>query len=665
MEILSLILNFFVGIALISFITYLLIALQFRTNPIYYSFSFLSLATGIYILMTLLEYRTDSVRDYILFIRIQIISGIIFFSNMSWFLHSYTKVNMRKTLIAFNAFYLFFAILRIIFPIELTFIKIEGMTSVTVFNGETINVIVGDLNIWGKLFFSTVIGGYLLFLYIIIREAILQATTRSLMLFIVFSLFLVMIIADIIIMTYNIQSVYVSEFAFIFLISYMSFHLSDDMGKLKFLNERLENEKNFDKITGLPSKKIFLERLNVFLEQLGPSNSLAIIAFAIDNFQSILQTHGPQKGDELIKIVAKRICTIQAIKSSLSRIHGEEFAFFIHGFQKQEELASYIQQLQDKMLQPCSIDNTEIYVSISFGVYKIYPGESESDQILNKALSAMQIAKNSGRGQYQFFSDTITKIVSRRLNLENQLKRALLRDEIRVYYQPKINSSNGSLDGMEALVRWQTEDGKIIMPDNFISIAEETALIHEIGMIVLDQACSFTKKLNKEKGINIKVAVNISPLQLKESNFVDLIARILNVHNLDKANLELEITETQFVYEKSIIDKLNIINEFGISLTIDDFGTGYSNISYLENLPIQTLKIDKQYILGLDKNLKNQSLLKIFLQLANHFNLKTIAEGVETKKVMKIARKLGCNGLQGYFFSPPLPEEKFSDFIKH
>ncbi len=663
MGIISIALSVLTGFAIVAFLTHFLIAIRFQRERVYLFFSFLSLGAAGYIFMTLLQYNTPYTDEYFIYLKIQIAAEAIFMISMCLFLYHFTATKIRKTLIVYSVLFTIFILARLLHPTTLTFSSIEGMIPHDFFWGDKIWFLHADVNIWSYLFFALVMAGYLLFFYMIILD--FRATRRrsNKVLLISFSIFYIMILADLANVIFHIRAVYLTEFAFVLIVTLMSLYMTNDIFSLNMIKEQFQKARNTDAVTDLPTREFFLDRLQVFLDQFTENSSLAVIAIGIDNFRTIYNSHGMVAAEALLKIISDRIKKIPQISNSLSRIQVAEFAFFIHGFQRQEDLAFHIQILQNQMLKPFLIGNEGHYISLSVGIYSVYPEDKLSTNVLDRALSALQIAQNNGRNQCQFFSENITRIVSKRLNLENRLKRALLYDEIKVFYQPKINSRTGVIGGMEALVRWIDSDGSTILPSDFISVAEETGLIHEIGMIVLDQACSFTKMINQLLGQNLSVAVNISPVQLSGKDFVPLVGKILNIHKLSPKNIELEITETQIIYEKKFIEMLHEIKDTGIRIALDDFGTGYSSLAYLNRLPIQTLKIDRSFIYDLHTNTRNQSIVKIFLELARHFQMQTVAEGIEKEEHGKILTDLGCDYLQGYYYSPPVSESDFQNLL--
>jgi EAL domain-containing protein (putative c-di-GMP-specific phosphodiesterase class I) len=295
----------------------------------------------------------------------------------------------------------------------------------------------------------------------------------------------------------------------------------------------------------------------------------------------------------------------------------------------------------------------------------VYPNDGKDpDTLLKNADSAMFKAKNAGRNNYQFFTPELNDILTDRFNLEYKLRHGVEHDEFILHYQPKYNLMTGDICGAEALIRWQPQDEALIYPLTFIQIAEETGLIVKIGQWVLETACRKAKQLHTLTGRNLPIAVNVSPKQFRQSNFVQIVKDALTHSGLAPASLELEITENIMIDDTpKFIETLHQLKLIGVKLSLDDFGTGYSSLSYLKDFPIDQLKIDRAFISAIEEDNANMSILKAIVFLGQSLGLGVVAEGVETQFQHDFLLSVGCDEVQGYFFSKPLSEHHFDALI--
>ncbi len=308
------------------------------------------------------------------------------------------------------------------------------------------------------------------------------------------------------------------------------------------------------------------------------------------------------------------------------------------------------------MFLPDTIEQHSLYITASIGIC-FYPEDtSDATQLITYADTAMYKAKNEGRNTFQFYSQEMTQVLRDRVTLESSLRQAIIKQEFVVFFQPQYNAQTDTLVGMEALVRWQREDGKLTPPNDFIPLAEETGMIVEIDKWVMKTAIKQMATWYNE-GLNPGVlSLNVTMKQLMEKEFIDTIKKTLKKYNFIPTNLKLEITETQMMINaQEIIEKLKKINKLCVKIAIDDFGTGYSSLSYLKKLPIDTLKIDKSFITDLPQDTSNLKLVKTIIALGNNLELAIVAEGVETLEQKNILLEYQCKYIQGYFYSRPLP----------
>jgi EAL domain-containing protein (putative c-di-GMP-specific phosphodiesterase class I) len=296
----------------------------------------------------------------------------------------------------------------------------------------------------------------------------------------------------------------------------------------------------------------------------------------------------------------------------------------------------------------------------------VYPNDGEDpDTLLKNADSAMFKAKHAGRNNFQFFTPELNNMLTDRFNLEYKLRQAVERDEFVLHYQPKFNLNNGRISGAEALIRWQPPQEALIYPLAFIQVAEETGLIIKIGHWVLKTACKKAKQLQVTMGLRIPIAVNVSPKQFRQPDFIEMVQNILIETDLEPALLELEITENIMIDDApKFIETLQQLKQIGVKLSLDDFGTGYSSFSHLKDFPIHQLKIDRAFIHALEGDNTNMAILKAIIFLGQSLGLRVVAEGVETHLQLESLKSMRCDEVQGYLLSKPLPEPAFDMFIQ-
>ncbi len=444
----------------------------------------------------------------------------------------------------------------------------------------------------------------------------------------------------------------------------------------------------YDHLTSLPNKVFFTEYLNKIIDQSKRYNRIfAILSIDIDHFKRINNSWGQKTGNELLQQVAARI--IKCIRTNdylmpgnlplpeqvcsqsndesdtLVRLGGDEFGLLLTDINNLTEVQIITQRIYKILQEPFTTKKENCYLTVSTGIAMFPNDGQDTDILLMRAEMAMHNAKQQGRNIFQFFHQSMNIQVRQRLTLENELHRAIEHEELEVYYQPKIELTEYKTVGMEALVRWNHPEKGIISPANFIPLAEETDLICILGEWVLQQACKDTKHWH-EQGFKLKVAVNISTVQLKKSNILDNILQALKNSDLPAKYLELEITEGVLMedYETSY-EILSKIKEIGVYIAMDDFGTGYSSLSYLKKFPFDTLKIDQSFVRDLDTDPDSYALTSAIIALSTCLNLKVVAEGVETKAQLDFMKKHKCDEIQGYLFSKPLAYKDFDNWLRN
>ncbi len=435
--------------------------------------------------------------------------------------------------------------------------------------------------------------------------------------------------------------------------------------------EQIENELNihkahlvrlahYDDLTSLPNRVFFHEMLNKTIHHASRHKKLMAILFIdIDRFKNINDEFGVAAGDLVLKEIANRFATVLRSGDTLARLGGDEFIILLNDIGH----AKFASPVADKLLQACSepikIDNQEVMVTISIGIC-LYPNDGESLEDLQKnADCAMYKAKQSGGGVYQYFTKEMNKEAHKHIQLEAALRKAINNNEFVLYYQPKLNLKDGTMAGVEALIRWENPEFGLISPTEFIPLAEETGLIMQIGEWALREACRANKAWQQQGFEPIAVAVNLSPKQFQHQDIAQLVESVLQEVGLDAKYLELEITETAIMSDvSSTVSKLQRIKEMGVHISVDDFGTGYTSISYLKKFPISLLKIDQSFVKGITYNQNDSAITSAVIALAHSLGMKVIAEGVENAEQLQYLADQECDIVQGYYLSRPLPEQK-------
>ncbi|PKO85968.1 MAG: signaling protein [Betaproteobacteria bacterium HGW-Betaproteobacteria-12] len=413
-----------------------------------------------------------------------------------------------------------------------------------------------------------------------------------------------------------------------------------------------------DTLTGLPNRLLFVEQLNRALDRCQTRNgTLALLFLDLDRFKFINDTLGHEAGDQLLATMAQRLKGCVRADDCVARLGGDEFTILLDELPNPGVAASVAQNICRTVSAPLVIAGQEIVITASIGI-SLYPDDgTDVSSLLRHADTAMYRAKQSGN-DFCYYESTMESALSDRLKLENDLRRALERDEITVFYQPVIDTASGRVAGVEALVRWLHPEQGIISPAEFIPIAEETGLILPLGERVLRSAC-FQARTWLDNGLaDLHVAVNLSARQLEQPDLREIIQRALDDSGLPASALVLEITESVLMaHAAENIDLLRDLRNLGIALSIDDFGTGYSSLSYLKHLPANTLKIDRSFIQDIPGDADAVAIVTGILALAHSLRMNVVAEGVETVAQQEILAKLKCDQLQGYLFSKPLPAE--------
>ncbi len=442
--------------------------------------------------------------------------------------------------------------------------------------------------------------------------------------------------------------------------------LLHDISDLKQREERIRFQANHDALTGLPNRELFRDRLKQTLVLAQRNNQkLGVLTIGLDHFAKINASLGHEVGDQVLKEIARRFARLLKGRDTVCRYAGDEFIILITDITREEIAAKVAQRMVDAMMKRTVLENREIYISVSVGA-AVFPNDAvNADELIKNAGIAMKRAKSTGRNNCQMFAPTMNARAMERLGLENELRKGVENEQFLVYYQPKVDISAGKIVGAEALVRWLHPEKGLISPGLFIPIAEETAIILDIGEFVLRRACADIKEWLEQGYPPICVSVNLSSIQFQRQDILSLVKTVLQETGLPPTYLELEITESIIMNDvEKAIRIMREFNQMGISISIDDFGTGYSSLNYLKQFPINTLKIDQSFMRDIPEDNHNTAITTAIISLAKSLNLKVIAEGVETDRQLAFLQEQKCDEIQGYWFSPPIPKADFSKRLK-
>ena len=429
-----------------------------------------------------------------------------------------------------------------------------------------------------------------------------------------------------------------------------------DITARKQAEKKLEYRAFYDTLTDLPNRNYFDENLEIALVKAKNNNNLMAVVFLdLDCFKNINDSLGHKVGDQLLKSFAQRLSSCVRNNDIISRWGGDEFTLLLPQINSPEDTINLAQRILEDLKQPFEVAGHQLYVKTSIGI-AIYPQDGEDGEtLLKNADAALYRAKERGRNHYRFYSSTMTSKASLLLKLENLLYQALEEESLSLHYQPQLNLTNNKVSGMEALLRWYHPEFGNVSPLKLIPLAEKTDLIIPISLWVLKTACLQNKAWQKRGFSPIPIAVNLSPKQFQQPNLVDIVAQVLEDTALEPHLLDLEITETAMMQNiDSSRETLQNLRELGVQVSLDDFGTGYSSLGYLQKFPVTTLKIDQSFIQTLQANSGNTAIISAIIALGQSFDLRVIAEGVETLQQLELLQGLNCREIQGFWFSRPL-----------
>jgi diguanylate cyclase (GGDEF)-like protein/PAS domain S-box-containing protein len=439
-----------------------------------------------------------------------------------------------------------------------------------------------------------------------------------------------------------------------------------DITARKHAEARLVYLANYDTLTDLPNRVLLGQRLNKAIDEAETNKRLIAVLFIdLDRFKIINDTLGHDSGDELLKIVARRLSEALRPGDTVARYGGDEFVVVLANVSHIDDVTRVVNKILGRLSPAITIGGRELFVTPSIGI-TLYPfDDATSDELLRNADAAMFDAKEQGGNCFRFYTAEMNARAERRLTLETGLRHALERDEFLLHYQPQVDIGSGEILGAEALIRWQHPDWGLVSPAEFIPLAEETGLILPIGEWVLNEACKQARIWHDAGHTGLRIAVNLSGRQLSQKTLVETVAATLARCDVARGILELEITESLLMQDLDrIADTLDALVALGVTVSMDDFGTGYSSLSYLKRLPIDVLKVDQSFVRDITSDPDDAAIVQAIIAMAHSLGIKVMAEGVETAEQLAFLRQHRCDGMQGYYFSRPVPPEQFIQLLQ-
>ncbi|MCW9023437.1 MAG: EAL domain-containing protein [Gammaproteobacteria bacterium] len=444
---------------------------------------------------------------------------------------------------------------------------------------------------------------------------------------------------------------------FVAMIKNVAEHIQDEL--------EIQYAVNHDVLTNLPNRTLFLDRLEQAISKAHYHQRLvAVIYIDIDLFRNVNDSLGQQIGDNLLKQLAQRFTTSIREGDTISRIGGDVFAILLDDFDSDNSLSAIAQKVLSSLSVPFNINDHEIHITASIGI-SIYPNDSDdAETLLHNADIALYRAKESGKNNFQFFSESMTARVFERISLENSLRHALERNEFRLYYQPQFDARTGQIFGVEALLRWQHPELGTITPAHFIPLLEETGLIEPVGIWIFETACQQSRQWHAAGLEHLHMSVNLSSRQFNNASFISSLQTIIKDTEVNPEFLELELTESMLMRNaSSTINALKGLTDLGVRFAIDDFGTGYSSLNYLRRFPIDTIKIDRSFIRDITTDSDDRAICSAIIGMAQSLSLNVIAEGVETDEQLNLLKARDCHYIQGNIFSQALTAEKITQLL--
>ncbi|MBA3582602.1 MAG: EAL domain-containing protein [Gammaproteobacteria bacterium] len=435
------------------------------------------------------------------------------------------------------------------------------------------------------------------------------------------------------------------------------------------LEERVESKTQelmealyYDSLTGLPSRLLMTDRLELAIKAARRANEMVTVLFlGLEQFSLVNESMGHEAGNGLLRLLAERLQMYVWDGDSVARMYGDKFCLVINNSGTTEKVGELADKILNVVAEPFFINGQAISINGHIGI-SLFPNDGETPpELFSHAEAAMrEVRGEHGSNNYRFYSEELNKLSTSRISLQAEMRRALQNEEFRVFYQPRVNVRLGRVVGAEALIRWQHPERGLVGPDEFLFILEETGLIEPVTEWLLRRVCEKLVSIQEKSEHPVHMAVNISPRQLKRDSFIDIVKGVVRDTGLDlsKSFLEFEITENILLHDmRQVQQLLSGIKDMGISLAIDDFGTGYCSLSYLTQLPIDYLKIDRSFVLKLTETQGAKAVVHAIISMAHSLFLHVIAEGVETHEQLEILQRLGCDEFQGWYFSKPICEK--------
>ncbi|MDX1587492.1 MAG: EAL domain-containing protein [Oleiphilaceae bacterium] len=442
--------------------------------------------------------------------------------------------------------------------------------------------------------------------------------------------------------------------------------IADVQQKHQAAQDHISRLSRYDRLTGLPNREMFLHILGIAMKQVHRQRPLlAVFCCGLDDFKAVNEEYGYMAGDRLLQDIAGRLQT-DRFKATMSagRLGADQFVVVQEHLQSVQEAKTTAAWLLREVSRPTRIDGHELSLTATLGVALFPEDAHEADRLLQQSEQSMTLAKIQGHNHYQFYVASVDQAIRDRKQLERDLEDALPHQQLHLVYQPQIDLQHHQVIGVEALIRWYHPSRGMVSPDDFIPLAESSGAIIDIGYWVLHEACRQAREW-MDTGLQLRMAVNLSPVQLRQDNIVSMIMGILEGHGLPPTLLELEVTETSFMHNlEDAIDKLTRLRDHGVRVAVDDFGTGYSSLTYLKRLPVHHLKIDKQFVQDLLINEEDTQIANTIIDLGSSLNLQVVAEGVETEEQSVYLTQRGCQMAQGFFYSRPVEPERIPPYLK-
>lgn len=433
--------------------------------------------------------------------------------------------------------------------------------------------------------------------------------------------------------------------------------IARDIRDRKAYEKQIQYLANYDSLTDLPNRSLLADRAaQAITYSHRTSRSIAVLVLNIDRFKLVNDGYGQDTGDALLKQFGDRLRSAVREGDTVARLSADSFAVLATELSAPDDVVTVVRKIQEALRAPFIIHGRSLNITTGIGV-SVFPRDgSDFAMLMQNADIAMHRSKEQGENGFQFYASEMTRNASERVSLENELRQALVRKELELYYQPQISIGNGRVIGVEALMRWNHPERGMVPPGLFIPIAENSELIYPIGDWALATACNQLKEWSRAGQTALRVAVNVSARQFRSKGFPEMVGRILRASGIEPQQLELELTESVLVHDhEEAVNILNRLDQLGVKIALDDFGTGYSNLSYLSRLPLHYLKIDQSFVQRSLSDSNDAEIVRAIISLSESLGLRVVAEGIETEEQLEFLRSHKCNLGQGYLFSRPVP----------